>query len=75
MSRVRWCRVLSLVPVAVVVGSPGLYVGDRWQRQLRGSSRMSYLVGDGFEASWATRGCPMGGRGGGRVAWLDVCVR
>jgi hypothetical protein len=30
--------------VAVVVGSPGLYVGDRWQRQLRGSSRMSYRV-------------------------------
>jgi len=30
--------------VAVVVGSPGLYVGDRWQRQLRGSSRMSYLM-------------------------------
>jgi len=44
MSCVRWGRVLRLVPVAVVVGSPGLYVGDRWQRQLRGSSRVSYLV-------------------------------
>jgi len=43
MSRVRWGRVLRLVPVAVVVGSPGLYVGDRWQRQLRGSSQGSYL--------------------------------
>ena len=37
------CRVLSRVPVAVVVGSPGLYLGDRWQRQLRGSSQRSYL--------------------------------
>lgn len=37
------CRVLSWVPVAVVVGSPGLYLGDRWQRQLRGSSQRSYL--------------------------------
>jgi hypothetical protein len=44
VSRVRWCRVLRLVPVAVVFGSPGLDVGYRWQRQLRGSSRMSYLV-------------------------------
>jgi hypothetical protein len=44
VSRVRWCRVLRLIPVAVVFGSPGLDVGDRWQRQLRGSSRMSYLV-------------------------------
>ena len=35
------CRVLSWVPVAVVVGSPGLYLGDRWQRQLRGSSQRS----------------------------------
>ena len=37
------CRVLSWVPVAVVVGSPGLCLGDRWQRQLRGSSQRSYL--------------------------------
>lgn len=37
------CRVLSWVPVAVVVGSPGLYLGDRWQRQLRGSSQRSYM--------------------------------
>lgn len=61
MSRVRWCRVLGLVPVAVVVGSPGLYVGDRWQRQLRGSSRMSYLVRKGMK------------RGGQReaVQWLE----
>jgi hypothetical protein len=35
--------------VAVVVGSPGLYVGDRWQRQLRGSSRMSYLMRKGLK--------------------------
>jgi hypothetical protein len=49
VSRVRWCRVLRLVPVAVVVGSPGLDVGDRWQRQLRGSSRVSYLVGKELE--------------------------
>jgi hypothetical protein len=35
--------------VAVVVGSPGLYVGDRWQRQLRGSSRMSYLMREGLK--------------------------
>ena len=35
--------------MAVVVGSPGLYVGDRWQRQLRGSSRMSYLMRKGLK--------------------------
>lgn len=44
VSRSRWGRVLSLVPVAVVVGSPGLNGGDRWQRQFRGSSQGSYLV-------------------------------
>lgn len=44
------CRVLSWVPVAVVVGSPGLYLGDRWQRQLRGSSQRSYLEREVFGA-------------------------
>ena len=40
------CRVLSRVPVAVIVGAPGLYLGDRRQRQLRGSSQWSYLEGE-----------------------------
>jgi hypothetical protein len=43
VNRSGGCRVLSLVPVAVVVGAPGLYLGDRWQRQLRGSSQRSYV--------------------------------
>lgn len=30
--------------MAVVVDSPGLDVGDGWQRQFRGSSRRSYRV-------------------------------